>query len=146
MYPSKQLGVISLSEAGTYAKRALPIGLTGMFAGAILYPMASLISAGATPSFKEIGVDAAVGAGAGFILAEGIGILFKAGQDGRMASTAVAAPMVFGGGAATILRTPTHLRTIPGRRSFRNRMARWQRTRHGSILPSPRHIWTGTTR
>lgn len=101
MYPSKQLGVISLSEAGTYAKRALPIGLTGMFAGAILYPMASLISAGSTPAFKEIGIDAAVGAGAGFILAEGIGILIKAGQDGRMAKTAVAAPMVFGGGAAT---------------------------------------------
>ena len=112
MYPSKQLGVISLSEAGTYAKRALPIGLTGMFAGAILYPMASLISAGATPSFKEIGVDAAVGAGAGFILAEGIGILFKAGQDGRMASTAVAAPMVFGGGAATATKLINRQATV----------------------------------
>tara|TARA_Y100000004_G_scaffold16460_1_gene17083 strand:+ start:262 stop:678 length:417 start_codon:yes stop_codon:yes gene_type:complete len=101
MYPSRQLGVISLSEAGTYAKRALPIGLTGMFAGAILYPMASLLTAGDTPSAKEIGVDAAIGAGAGFILAEGIGILLKAGQDGRMAKTSVAAPMIFGGGAAT---------------------------------------------
>ncbi len=101
MYPSRQLGVISFSEAMSYGKRALPIGLTGMFAGAILYPMASLLTAGATPSAKELGVDAVVGAGAGFILAEGIGILIKAGQDGRMGKTSVAAPMVFGGGAAT---------------------------------------------
>ncbi|MBK38245.1 MAG: hypothetical protein CMB45_05380 [Euryarchaeota archaeon] len=101
MYPSRQLGVITLSEALTYSKRALPIGLTGLFAGAILYPMASLLSAGTTPTAKELGVDAAIGAGAGFVLAEGIGILIKAGQDGRMAKTSVAAPMIFGGGAAT---------------------------------------------
>ena len=85
----------------TYGKRALPIGISGMFAGAIIYPMTTLLSSSSTPPASALGIDAAIGAGAGFLIAEGMGILIKAGQDGRMAKTSVAAPMILGGGFAT---------------------------------------------